>query len=278
MTGAQTIEVRGDQPRSLIVTVYGLYAREVGGWLSIASLIRLLAGLGVDEASVRSSISRLKRRGVLEAQRADGAAGYALSKLGRALLDEGDLRIFGRTTGTVSDGWVVAVFSVPESERGRRHLLRSQLAWLGFGTVSAGVWVAPSHRYAQARRSIEELGLAGYVDLFRSDYLGFADLRSAVASWWDIEGLQTLYEDFTRAHTPMLTSWRKRRKVDSGLAFADYVRALTQWRRLPYLDPGLPAELLPSPWHGARATEVFLGLQDLLRGAAASHVRDVTSP
>src|SRR5689334_6651308 len=54
------------QPRALIVTVYGLYAREAGGWLSVASLIRLMAELGSDEPAVRSSISRLKQRGVLE--------------------------------------------------------------------------------------------------------------------------------------------------------------------------------------------------------------------
>src|SRR5690349_1707124 len=70
---------RGQQPRALIVTVYGLYAREDGGWLSIATLIRLLAELGVDEPAVRSSISRLKRRGLLVPQRQDGAAGYGLS-------------------------------------------------------------------------------------------------------------------------------------------------------------------------------------------------------
>ncbi len=40
-------------PRALIVTIYGLYAREAGGWLSVAALIRLMAGLGADEPAVR---------------------------------------------------------------------------------------------------------------------------------------------------------------------------------------------------------------------------------
>src|SRR5882757_4373229 len=61
-------QLRGLQPRALIVTIYGLYAREVGGWLSVAALIRLMADLGIDEPAVRSSISRLKRRGILEAE------------------------------------------------------------------------------------------------------------------------------------------------------------------------------------------------------------------
>jgi len=30
-----------------------------------------------------------------------------------------------------------------------------------------------------------------------------------------------------------------------------------EWRRFPFLDPGLPPELLPTGWSGARAFELF---------------------
>jgi len=30
-----------------------------------------------------------------------------------------------------------------------------------------------------------------------------------------------------------------------------------EWRRFPFLDPQLPAELLPPQWIGARAAAVF---------------------
>ena len=63
------------QPRAVIVTIYGLYARETDGWFSIAALIKLLAELGVEEPGVRSAISRLKLRGLLESRRVGGAAG-----------------------------------------------------------------------------------------------------------------------------------------------------------------------------------------------------------
>src|SRR5262245_5681545 len=94
------------QPRALIVTIYGLYAREAGGWLSVASLIRLMAELGSDEPAVRSSISRLKQRGVLESRREHGTAGYALSRRGQAILAEGDRRIFERPRASLADGWL----------------------------------------------------------------------------------------------------------------------------------------------------------------------------
>ena len=89
---------------------------------------------------------------MLEPDRRDGAAGYALSALGRGILAEGDRRIFDRPRARLGDGWLLAVFSVPEPERRRRHTLRSRLTWLGFGTVSAGVWIAPGHLAGETAR------------------------------------------------------------------------------------------------------------------------------
>jgi phenylacetic acid degradation operon negative regulatory protein len=266
---------RGHQPRALIVTVYGLYAREHGGWLGVASLIRLLAEAGVDQPSVRSSISRLKRRGILVAERIDGVAGYALSAQARAILDEGDRRIFERRRATPDEGWVLAVFSVPETERDKRHQLRSRLSWLGFGTVSAGVWIAPAHLFGEARDALDRDGLAAYVDLFTAEYRAFADVRGQVPRWWDLDRLQALYQDFLADHGRLLTRYRRQRRIDDRQAFADYVRALTAWRRLPYSDPGLAPELLPRGWQGVRAAETFFELRRLLDEPAHRFVESV---
>jgi len=329
------------RPRALIVTIYGLYAREYDGWLSVAALIRLMATLGVDEPAVRSSISRLKRRGLLDPHRPAGAAGYALSASGRRMLAEGDRRLFGRaspsgpaapaagepvagesaareraTGGQPAGGWVLAVFSVPEAERKQRHALRSRLSWLGFGTVSAGVWIAPGHLAAETREVLAADGLAGYVALFQAGYLAFGDIASQVGRWWDLDRLQHMYQDFCRTFAPWLSVWDNGEATSGSLAgeplamrdtasepaatgppageppamaaaagdptgdaaaFAAYVRVLTDWRRLPFLDPGLPADLLPVPWQGRVAAELFAALAARLAPAAERYVRAVVA-
>ncbi|QKW10851.1 PaaX family transcriptional regulator [Streptomyces sp. NA04227] len=261
-------------PRSLIVTVYGLYARRHGGWLSVASLIALLAELGVDEQAVRSAIHRLKRRGVLEAAKHEGAAGYELSEAGRDILREGDARIFRRKRATLADGWLLAVFSVPESERNKRHQLRSQLTRLGFGTLTAGVWIAPAHLYEPTAAALRRLGLDAYADLLRADHLAFGDLSDKVRKWWDFDELDARYGEFLATHTPVLDRLRRTDgpTADGPRAFAAYIRALTDWRRLPYLDPGLPTELLPADWTGIRAADLFFALHEALEEPARRHV------
>jgi phenylacetic acid degradation operon negative regulatory protein len=256
------------------VTVYGLYARDTGGWMSVASLISLLADLGVDEPAVRSSISRLKRREILHARRRGGAAGYELSAAAVAILREGDHRIFRRERATLSDGWLLAVFSVPETERHKRHLLRSQLTRLGFGTAAPGVWVAPAHLEEATWEMLGRLGLRQYADLFRADHLPGGDkLAAKVRRWWDLDQIELLYREFLRDYEPVAERWnRSRAAARPREAFADYVRVLTGWRRLPYLDPGLPAELLPPDWIGIKAAGVFFALQSKLASPARTHV------
>jgi phenylacetic acid degradation operon negative regulatory protein len=269
-------QVRALQPRALIVTIYGLYAREVDGWLSVSSLITLMGEAGVDEPAVRSSISRLKRRGILRAERVGGSAGYALSEGARAILDEGDRRIFARPRATAEEGWVLAVFSVPESERQKRHMLRSRLSWLGFGTVSAGVWIAPGHLTGETEDVLARHGLTPYVNLFHADYRGFGDVAARVATWWDLDGLQSLYDEFLAVHRPLLARWKRPRGNRDGEAFADYVRTLTAWRRLPFLDPGLAPTLLPRTWSGTAAADLFFQLRERLEARSHAHVAAVT--
>ena len=255
-------------PRQLILTLYGLYARDEHNWLAVGSVVKLMGDLGVDSPGVRSSISRLKRRGVLRPMRLDDAAGYALSDSALDLLREGDSRIFHRQRAVVADGWVMVVFSIPESEREKRHRLRNTLSGMGFGTAAPGVWVAPGLLHDEVARTLDRQGLAPYVDLFIAQHDGFASLPQRVAQWWDLAAIDREYADFRDRY-----GGRRRRAsaVPARDAFVRYVPMLTEWRRLPYLDPGLPLELLPKRWTGGRAAELFAALDAELRGPAHAH-------
>ncbi|MFD9499362.1 PaaX family transcriptional regulator C-terminal domain-containing protein [Streptomyces sp. NPDC060035] len=264
-------------PRSLIVTLYGAYGRSPGNApLAVSELIRLLHAVGVDAPSVRSSVSRLKRRELLvPARTADGAAGYALSPDARQLLDDGDRRIYRHPAPGLQEGWVLAVFSVPEAERHKRHLLRSRLGHLGFGSAAPGVWIAPAGLYEETRHTLERLELAPYVELFRGEHLGFAATKESVARWWDLDAVARLHLDFLEQQEPVLQGWEARSggsAPDPEDAYRDYLLALDSWRRLPYADPGLPEELLPKDWPGGRSAEVFGRLHTQLRDAGSQFV------
>jgi phenylacetic acid degradation operon negative regulatory protein len=123
--------------------------------------------------------------------------------------------------------------------------------------------------------TLRRLGLDSYADLFHAEHMAFGDPAEKIRRWWDLDELERRYQAFIRAYEPVLRRWEA--GGAGAEAFADYVRVLTDWRRLPYSDPGLPAELLPDGWIGLRAAEAFFTLRSLLEEPARAYVRQVIS-
>ncbi|MEV7134278.1 PaaX family transcriptional regulator C-terminal domain-containing protein [Arthrobacter sp. NPDC093128] len=265
----------------LIVTIYGLYARTQDGTFAVADLIQLLSDLGVESAGVRSSVSRLKKRGVLESLKRGGLAAYRLSPELEDVFRAGDERIFSPSRAKKDDAWLLASFSVPEAQRHLRHKLRTILTRVGCGQVSPGLWIAPGHLADEVDQQLRRAGLMDYVDLFKATHLTEGHIHEKVGQWWDLPSLEALYTDFLERHEPVLRRWLQLEGEDSDSpellkqAFADYVPMVTEWRRLPYMDPGLPEEFLPDKWHGLAAQELFTRLHELLGPKAQRYALSV---
>ena len=265
----------------LIVTVYGLYARANEGAFAVSDLIRLLGDLGVESAGVRSSVSRLKKRGILVSLRQGGSAAYRVAPELEDVFKAGDERIFTPHRARKGDDWILISFSVPESHRHLRHQLRAILTRTGCGQVSPGLWIAPGNLADEVHLQLQRAGLMDYADLFKATHLGEGQIESKVGQWWDLPSLEALYADFIERYQPVLERWLK----DEGAgdqstelnqqAFADYVPMVTQWRRLPYMDPGLPEEYLPEGWHGLAAEKLFARLHELLAPRAERYARTI---
>jgi phenylacetic acid degradation operon negative regulatory protein len=269
--------------QQLILTIYGLYGRSGGGPLPVSVLIEMLGDLGHDAPGVRSAVSRMKAKGVLNSVKNGGVAGYELSPRTLELVNEGDERIFAPYRHTPGGPWVLAIFSVPESMRDRRHQLRTELTRLGFGSMAPGVWIAPSGVREGAKRRLAARGLAEYVEFFTGDYADGADMRARVAQWWDLDALADQLAEFMDYYGGSLQEWTAEVGEDpeAALAASDpalrrdafryYVPMLTLWRRLPYRDPGLPLEYLPEDWQGPRARQIFFGVHRLIAPMAQAH-------
>ncbi|BCW44931.1 PaaX family transcriptional regulator C-terminal domain-containing protein [Arthrobacter sp. StoSoilB5] len=261
-----------------IITVFGLYGRSSGGVIPVALLVRLLQDLGCEPASVRSSISRLKKKGVLTSEKIDGQNGYTLSPELEEHFSTRDERIFVPSPAAANDPWLLASFSVPEAQRAQRNKIRAGLARMGFGNVAPGLCIAPNKLFTEASDFVSRNDLHDYVEFFISNPAGPGQLRDKVAQWWDLEALEHYYAEFIDAHSGELKEWR-RRKDRTDLTYRDafkaYIPMVTQWRRLPFLDPGLPLESLPDNWKGTEARQLFSDLHGVLGPLAARHANRV---
>lgn len=254
---------------SLLRTVVGLYLRGAGGWMPAEAFLALLGTLGVPVPQARTALSRVKGRGLLAAEARDGVAGFALAPGAAAMLARGDRRIHEPRSMAADGEWCLIVFSIPEAMRDARHQLRKQLTWIGCGTVEAGVWICPGFLRGEVEDVVAGLGLAEHVVLFTARGLPAGDAAAGqVAKWWDLAGIARLHQAFIEGQAGAPS--RSRGPAES---FAVYVRCIDAWRVIPYLDPGLPPELLPSDWPGPECIALFCRIREAHGEAAAEFVR-----
>ncbi|MFD5226389.1 PaaX family transcriptional regulator C-terminal domain-containing protein [Microbacterium sp. NPDC058342] len=255
------IDARPGSTVSLLRTVIGLYLRPLGGGITSAALVRLAGDLGIPAGRARTAITRLKQRGLLLST---GGAGYALNPAAFPMLERGDRRIFAVRTMRPGDEWMLVSASIPETRRDLRHQLRRRLQFLGAGSVAPGLWILPGHLQTEIEELLEEIGARGFATLFRTaDPMPAAPLAQTAATWWDLDALRVEHERFLASVDAL----------DLSAPFSAYVHLIDSWRLLPYIDPGLPAALLPADWPGERSVAAFAELSGRLAAAAREHVR-----
>jgi phenylacetic acid degradation operon negative regulatory protein len=248
-------EVAATSARSLLLTVLGEFVLPAGEPVWTQTLLDALGCVGVEEKSARQALARTAADEVVVSERSGRRVRWSLTGGGRRLLSEGADRIYGHGTRRDPwDGrWLVLVVSVPEAQRALRHQLRTQLAWAGLGSPAAGVWVCPdAARVEEAHRALADVGLDDTALVVVGGTHGGLSDAELVAQAWDLRELEARYADFADRFAALDPS-----PDDPATVLAAQVRLVDAWRRFPFLDPQLPAELLPDDWAGARAAEVF---------------------
>ncbi|MEV4174720.1 PaaX family transcriptional regulator C-terminal domain-containing protein [Nonomuraea sp. NPDC049709] len=244
--------------RSLLLTILGEFVMPRRGEMWTGSLIEALASLGVEEKSARQALSRTAAEGLLQSERHGRKVRWILSEAGDRLLREGAERIYGfmRRPHTWDGRWLVLTAGVPETQRQLRHRLRTKLTWLGLGSPAPGLWVVPdASKEAEVREVVRELDLADRAYAWTGPSAGIGDTTKIITAAWDLDDVEKRYLSFIERF--------ERRTVSSDReAFVNQVLLIQEWRRFPFLDPDLPAELLDHAWPGTRAAAVFHDLHN----------------
>lgn len=231
-------------------------------WTS--ALVDVLGGLGVEPTAARQALARTAADGWLAATRAGRRTRWSLTPAGHRLLRDGAARIYGFAPSVATwDGrWLVLMVSVPERMRPARHAIRTRLAWAGFGSPAPGVWIsAHAAREAEAKQILADLGLVDDVYSFVGPFAGIGSATQLVTRAWDLDVVATHYHAFLA----LLDGLRPDTPRQTMLA---QVRLVHEWRRMPFLDPRLPADLLPPDWIGLAAAAAFRERHDAWSGVA----------
>lgn len=257
--------------RSLLLTLLGEFVlpRDEPVWTQV--LIDVLGGLGVESKSARQALARTAAEGLVSSDRAGRRVRWTLTDAGRDLLSAGAERIytFGNPAPAWDGRWLVLLVSVPESRRQLRHRLRTRLAWAGLGSPAPGVWVSPDPgKEAEVADVVADLDLEAVTSSFVGPFGRIGEQADVVAQAWDLAAVEREYEDF-------LAEFADAAPALPADVLTHQVLLVHAWRRFPFLDPKLPAELLPAEWAGTRAAALFDTLHRRWQRQAQAHWRSL---
>jgi phenylacetic acid degradation operon negative regulatory protein len=256
-------ETRFVNARSALFDIYGDHLLSRGKQAPVAALVRLVAPLRISAPAVRTAVSRMAGQGWLEPVKLPGGAGYRLTPRAVARLNEAADRIYRRDAPPWDGRWHIVVLE-RVTERAARDRLRSALGYLGYASLGGTTWISPRpSAELDALLAAERLG----GDFFHAGYDG--DPRVLAARAWDIDGLAAGYVRWlARAHQIVAAP----PGAGDEAVFAMRSELVHEWRKFLFVDPGLPAELLPAGWPGREAAELFHAEADRLLPAAARFV------
>ncbi|MFC4008867.1 PaaX family transcriptional regulator C-terminal domain-containing protein [Nonomuraea purpurea] len=244
--------------RSILLTVLGEFVLPRRGEVWTGTLVHALGALGVEEKSARQALSRTAAEGLLDSERHGRKVRWNLTGAGDRLLREGTERIYGfmRRPHAWDGRWLVLTVGVPETQRRLRHRLRTRLTWLGLGSPAPTLWVVPdASKEAAVREVVRELDLTDRAFAWTGPSADVGDTTKLITAAWDLDDVEKRYATFIERFDGLA--------VASGReAFVNQVLLIQEWRRFPFLDPDLPAELLDHAWPGPRAAAVFHDLHN----------------
>jgi len=255
----------------MLFTLYGDYAFPRGVDLWLGGLVAFGARLRISEVAVRSAVARLARDGWISARRDGNRSFYGLSARGRSLIEEGTERIYEPRMVAWDGSWCVLTYAIPEAQRAHRDRLRRELAWLGFGALGGGAYVSPRDVAARAQALVANHGVSEFARIFTARFDGPVTAEAMVRRCWNLPAIARQYEAFIKHYAPMYrrdATLRRKRALSDASAFVHRFALTHDFRRFPFIDPDLPAQLLPRGWSGTRARELFESYHALLTDGA----------
>ena len=131
----------------------------------------LVDEVGYKESSIRSSISRLSKRGFL-AKKMNNQGEVLLNLTDKGKLNWLRERLRGNDFQNQKDGiYVFVIFDIPETASSVRKLLRENLKEFGFKPWQKSVWATKKNVYGLVRNFFDLAGLSDQVIVLESSKL-----------------------------------------------------------------------------------------------------------
>ncbi|MDH3546346.1 MAG: phenylacetic acid degradation operon negative regulatory protein PaaX [Gammaproteobacteria bacterium] len=259
---------------SLITTVFGDSIAPRGGTVWLGSLITVMQEFGISERLVRTSVFRLVQDGWLQSTQIGRRSYYSLTDAGRLRFVQATHKIYGEPASGWDHTWCLIL--LVDLDAATKDTVRKELGWLGFGALSTSVLAHPTPERAELDTTLSRLGVADDLVILSAQTIrNEAAMRRLAQSSWNLDDIDERYASFVKRFRPLIAAFGKNAAVRPQTAFLVRTLLIQEYRKVLLRDPQLPADLLPSGWHGTAAYQLCRNLYLAVYRQADDYLTDV---
>jgi phenylacetic acid degradation operon negative regulatory protein len=259
---------------SLITTVFGDSIAPRGGSVWLGSLISVMQPLGIGERLVRTSVYRLVQDGWLQSTQIGRRSYYSLTEEGRERFEQATHRIYGEPLTTWDGQWCLILLS--GADAATRDTVRKECGWLGFGALSPNVLAHPAPDMSDLDTTLRRLGVEDELVVMSGRTVrNEAAMRELSRASWNLDDIDARYRSFVERFRPLIKEYGKDGSIEPKTAFLVRTLLIQEYRKVLLRDPQLPAELLPSDWHGRAAYQLCRNLYRAVYDQADAYLSEV---
>ncbi len=233
--------------------IFGLMASLGNPEYSVSQLKELLALFNVTENTLRTTLSRLTKKGLLISRKEGKSAFYRFSPKGTIIRSNVGRSFFELDWSNWDEWWWGVLFSVPERKRSERYRIHKKLFTYRFAPFHRGFWIRPRHPSEEIEKHLQShFEHANFRLISFMPHREFTEAE--VQRLWNIEKVA---HKIDQALDLLL---RELAKIDTMSAHEALIAEMEIGGIVVntlFQDPLLPHRYLPADWKGSELRARF---------------------
>ncbi|MCK5149234.1 hypothetical protein KAR48_20940 [bacterium] len=233
--------------------IFGIMASLGQASYSGQSLRELTRPFGVSESSLRTNLSRMVQKRIIETCRNGRQVSYSFAAKGESIRSNIAKGFKSPDWEDWDETWWGVLFSVPEIDKEQRHRIRTLLGVYRFVPLYAGIWICPAHQDDEIEERFSSIRMNPHCRLVRLQMLDLISRKDATRLW----KLDQVNSTFSAALNHLYKSDKEIKVLSPESAFVMHMKLGEQIVNALAVDPLLPAAFLPDDWLGDRLKTSF---------------------
>lgn len=240
--------------------LFGLMASFNKTEYSIGDFNHLIKPFNVTEISLRTNLSRMKKKKLIQPRKDGKKVYYSFGKKGSRIKKNVAMGFSKLDWDSWDKKWWGIIFSFPRDDKEQRYKVRKKLSLYRFASLFPGFWIRPFHPDEKIEKKLQDIFNDKYCKAIKFNH--YKELsKDEVNKLWDLNNIN---KEFKNGLELIYEKKKELNNITPEKALFEKMSIGDQLVKKLFLDPLLPDIFLSDNWRGDELKKEFFVLDKKL--------------